>query len=64
MIEPRYAPGMNVSDHKPHCDILTTRDGWDADCTCALPAPAEEKRSYAPTDAIGDARVEAVEEGP
>ena len=25
---------------------------------------AEEKRSYAPTDAIGDARVEAVEEGP
>ena len=27
-------------------------------------APAEEKRSYAPTDAIGDARVEAVEEGP
>jgi len=30
----------------------------------ALPAPAEEKRGYAPTDAIGDARVEAVEEGP
>jgi len=25
---------------------------------------AEEKRGYAPTDAIGDARVEAVEEGP
>ena len=37
---PRYAPGMNVSDHKPHCDILTTRDGWDADCTCDT-APAE-----------------------
>ena len=27
----------------------------------ALPAPAEEKRGYAPTDAIGDARAEAAE---
>ena len=42
---PRYAPGMNATDHKPHCDILTTRDGWDADCTCGWrdTAPREEK---------------------
>ena len=49
MIEPRYAPGMNVSDHKPHCDILTTRDGWDADCTCALPAPSQPCDSCDPS---------------
>jgi hypothetical protein len=23
-----------TKDHKPDCDILTTRDGWNADCTC------------------------------
>ena len=33
----RFADGMNASDHKKHCAILTTRDGWEADCTCAEP---------------------------
>ena len=30
----RFAPGMNVDDHNPTCDIRTSRDGWDAACTC------------------------------
>ena len=35
-------------------------------CDAALrdTTPGEGKRGYAPTDALGDARVEAVEEGP
>jgi hypothetical protein len=28
------------ADHEASCDILTTRDGWDADCTCTQPALA------------------------
>jgi len=46
---PRYAPGMNASDHKPHCDILTTRDGWDADCTCGWRDTAP-RRSMTPDE--------------
>lgn len=26
-----------TGDHKPHCAIRTTRDGWDANCTCSDP---------------------------
>ena len=43
---PRYAPGMNATDHKPHCDILTTRDGWDADCTCGWRDTAPRRSSH------------------
>lgn len=34
---PRQFPhGMNAEDHKPDCDIRTSRDGWDAPCTCGV----------------------------
>lgn len=32
----RFPNGMNPGDHAPTCDIETTRDGWDAECTCGL----------------------------
>jgi hypothetical protein len=30
----RFPFGMNTDDHAPDCDIRTSRDGWDANCTC------------------------------
>ncbi len=27
-------PHLCAADHEAHCDILTTRDGWDAACSC------------------------------
>lgn len=30
----RYPFPMNDDDHAPTCAIRTSRDGWDADCTC------------------------------
>lgn len=30
----RFPYGMNAADHAPTCEIRTSRDGWDADCTC------------------------------
>jgi hypothetical protein len=38
--EARFPFGMNADDHASTCEILTTRDGWEADCTCGLSAPA------------------------
>jgi hypothetical protein len=32
--ERRFPFGMNTEDHRPECDIRTSRDGWDANCTC------------------------------
>jgi len=28
-----------AADHEDHCDIRTTRDGWDADCSCKRGRP-------------------------
>ncbi len=39
----RFASGMNEDDHLPTCAILTTRDGWDADCTCGGLGRVKEK---------------------
>jgi hypothetical protein len=30
----KFPFAMNVEDHQPDCDIRTSGDGWDADCTC------------------------------
>jgi hypothetical protein len=33
------------SDHQPHCAIMASRDGWEADCTCqpmTVPALADQ----------------------
>lgn len=27
------------ANHEPHCDIRTSRDGWDADCSCSRGQP-------------------------
>lgn len=35
----RFPHGMNADDHEPTCDIRTSRDGWDADCTCSTQYP-------------------------
>lgn len=28
-----------AADHEEHCDIRTSRDGWDADCNCKRGRP-------------------------
>jgi hypothetical protein len=32
----RFPFGMNADDHAEDCDIRTSRDGWDARCTCGV----------------------------
>lgn len=39
----RFARGMNADDHDLSCAIRTSRDGWDADCTCRAGSPQQEK---------------------